>query len=77
MTNKEWLATLNEEELGNWLCEECSSIVGYEEVDTASGEKYMIAKADKLSPRLMEIKRQYNSSISGVKEWLKKEHIND
>ena len=73
MTNREWLATLTNEELSRWMTEQASEIVGWKTIYQVGTPK-QLAQFDNLYPRLEEIKRAYSFATGGVEKWLGEEH---
>ena len=73
MTNREWLATLTDEELARWMTEQASKIIGWKTIYQVH-TPMQLAQFDNLYPRLEEIKRCYSFSTGGVEKWLGEEH---
>jgi len=65
MTNREWLNSLTNEELVEWLFKESSSHFNYQKGD------YEI---DYIHPTKYEISWNYTQSELGMKQWLEENH---
>lgn len=71
MTNREWLSTLTNDELTEWMLVPPTPVY-YEKGD---GFWYIGCEPDKLYPRLNAIISNTNQSIGALREWLDKEHV--
>lgn len=66
MTNKEWLATLSEEDFANWIYAERTAIFDPNKME-------LIIHSPEYSPCLNEVVMAWNDSRSRLIDWLKEE----
>jgi len=72
MTNREWLATLTDEEFADWAL---FDPVPFSFRKNEEGKYVLDSKPDKVYPRLNELRRRYTSSFQGLIEWLGQEYV--
>lgn len=71
MTNREWLHTLKDEELVEWMLSEPPTSLY---IKNENGTWMLDGEPDKLYPRLNTLTAMTTQEASYLEEWLKEEH---